>query len=61
MATSKGSHLVLILDLCPSRELLADNESLNHWFNSVIAFANSYLLLSEKNALTVIGCHADAK
>jgi len=57
MTSSRCSHVVLILDLCPSRAII---DCLEHWLNSVIAFANTHLLLNEKNALTVIGCHADA-
>ena len=61
MPTCKSSHVLLILDLCPSRDLLSGEGLFEHWLNSVIAFANSHLLLNVKNALTVIGSHSESK
>lgn len=58
--SSKSTHMVLILDLTPSRTLESTQEGLAHWLDSAIAFANSHLLLSEKNTLSVIGCHVDS-
>ena len=52
------SSLTLVLDLCPAVRPAPD---LQHWLSSVLAFANSFLLLSERNSLTVIACHLDVK
>ena len=50
------SALALVLDLCP-----APTVDWHHWLDSLLAFANSFLLLSEDNSLTVIACHWNAK
>lgn len=50
----KGTHLVIIIEAVVDSHFLANEDTYTIFLDSVIAFANSHLMMSSRNGLTVI-------
>ncbi len=57
----KGSHLVLIVDMSSNSRLLSDSSLYYQWLDSLLSFANSHLLMSSLNKLTIIATNCFEK
>src|ERR1700761_2465696 len=55
---AKGTHMVVIVDMSSNSRLLSDSSTYHQWLDSMVSFANSHLLMSSLNKLTVIGTNS---
>lgn len=55
---AKGTHMVVIVDMSSNSRLLSDSSTYHQWLDSIVSFANSHLLMSSLNKLTVIGTNS---
>lgn len=54
----KGSHMAIIIDMSANCRLLKDSILYYQWLDSLLSFANSHLLMSSLNRLTIIGTNS---
>ncbi|CAG2174399.1 unnamed protein product [Oppiella nova] len=55
---TKGTHMVVIVDMSSNSRLLADSALYYQWLDALISYANSHLLMSSLNNLTIIGTNS---
>lgn len=55
---AKGTHMVVIVDMSANTRLLSDSNLYYQWLDSTVSFANTHLLMSSLNKLTVIGTNS---
>ena len=55
---AKGTHMVGIIDMSANTRLLSDSNIYYQWLDSIMSFANTHLLMSSLNKLTVIGTNS---
>ena len=55
---AKGTHMVVIVDMSSNSRLLTDSAVYYQWLDSILSFANSHLLMSAINKLTVIATNS---